>query len=137
MLPDPVVPPNVVPNFVGRRDESAAARGRRVRDITRVQGQDVEAPVIAHVGAGGCWHDADRHGGAFRHRKQVDELRLRHLRAADELMEGAEDRSAELPVFREPDYEAERGRGLHIISALAAELGWYHVLGGKVVWVLL
>src|SRR6266545_3932548 len=58
-----------------------------------------------------------------------------HLRpVSGMLLLEVEDRSPDLPVFREPDYVAERGRGLHVVSALAVEIGWYRVLGGKIVW---
>jgi anti-sigma regulatory factor (Ser/Thr protein kinase) len=44
-----------------------------------------------------------------------------------------------MPTFEEPDYEAESGRGLHIVRQLAAELGWEEdkERGGKTVWALL
>lgn len=44
-----------------------------------------------------------------------------------------------MPVFKEPDYEAESGRGLHLVKSLAADLGWRedNERGGKTVWALL
>ncbi|MCW2903772.1 MAG: putative anti-sigma regulatory factor, serine/threonine protein kinase [Streptosporangiaceae bacterium] len=44
-----------------------------------------------------------------------------------------------MPVFREPDFVAESGRGLHIVRSLAADLGWRRDVdrGGKTVWALL
>jgi anti-sigma regulatory factor (Ser/Thr protein kinase) len=43
-----------------------------------------------------------------------------------------------MPVFREPDFVAESGRGLHIARSLAAGLGWRKEEGGgKTVWALL
>jgi anti-sigma regulatory factor (Ser/Thr protein kinase) len=47
------------------------------------------------------------------------------------------DCSPMLPILREPDFVSENGRGLHIMSALAAELGWHRSGGGKVVWAVL
>jgi anti-sigma regulatory factor (Ser/Thr protein kinase) len=41
------------------------------------------------------------------------------------------------PILQEPDFVAEHGRGLHIISALSTGLGWDIFAWGKVVWVLL
>ena len=48
-----------------------------------------------------------------------------------------QDCSPHLPVFREPDYAAESGRGLHVVDALCAVLDWAPVDGGKVVWAIL
>ena len=45
-----------------------------------------------------------------------------------------EDGSPHLPVLREPDYEAESGRGLHVVAALSAAYDWRPVDGGKIVW---
>jgi anti-sigma regulatory factor (Ser/Thr protein kinase) len=44
-----------------------------------------------------------------------------------------------MPAFREPDFVAESGRGLHIVRSLAAGLGWRRdeERGGKTVWALL
>jgi anti-sigma regulatory factor (Ser/Thr protein kinase) len=54
-------------------------------------------------------------------------------RALLEVQDGCPD----LPVFRDPDYVAERGRGLHVVSALATEVDWAPVDGGKIVWAIL
>jgi anti-sigma regulatory factor (Ser/Thr protein kinase) len=48
-----------------------------------------------------------------------------------------QDCSPELPHFREPDYEAEYGRGLHVVRALCTTFAWNPVEGGKVVYALL
>jgi anti-sigma regulatory factor (Ser/Thr protein kinase) len=47
------------------------------------------------------------------------------------------DCSPVLPVIRDADFVSETGRGLHIVGALAAELGWRRVGRGKVVWAAL
>lgn len=47
------------------------------------------------------------------------------------------DCSVDAPVFKDPDFAAERGRGLHIVAALSAGLGWNIFSCGKVVWALL
>jgi anti-sigma regulatory factor (Ser/Thr protein kinase) len=47
------------------------------------------------------------------------------------------DCSPVLPVLKEADFVAESGRGLHIVSALAKELGWHRLGRGKVVWATL
>jgi anti-sigma regulatory factor (Ser/Thr protein kinase) len=47
------------------------------------------------------------------------------------------DRSPALPVIQDADFVSENGRGLHIVDALAAELGWRRVGRGKVVWAVL
>jgi anti-sigma regulatory factor (Ser/Thr protein kinase) len=41
-----------------------------------------------------------------------------------------------VPVLKEPDYEAEKGRGLQLVAALSREWSWYpsETSGGKVVW---
>ncbi|HEY7484011.1 MAG TPA: ATP-binding protein [Streptosporangiaceae bacterium] len=59
-----------------------------------------------------------------------------HLAGVGLLME-VQDCSARLPVFREPDYVAESGRGLHLVAALCESLGWIALDGGKVIWALL
>jgi anti-sigma regulatory factor (Ser/Thr protein kinase) len=41
------------------------------------------------------------------------------------------------PILKDPDFLATEGRGLHIVSALSAGLGWDIFAWGKVVWVLL
>jgi anti-sigma regulatory factor (Ser/Thr protein kinase) len=56
--------------------------------------------------------------------------------AGGELLMEVQDCSARLPVFREPDYAAESGRGLHLVSALCKNLDWIVVDGGKVIWAL-
>ena len=48
-----------------------------------------------------------------------------------------QDCSPRLPEFRQPDYAAESGRGLHVVSALCAGFDWHPLDGGKVVWALL
>jgi anti-sigma regulatory factor (Ser/Thr protein kinase) len=60
-------------------------------------------------------------------------LRLAGGRALIEV----QDCSPHLPVLREPDYEAESGRGLHLVAALSAAYDWTPVDGGKVVWSIL
>jgi anti-sigma regulatory factor (Ser/Thr protein kinase) len=57
--------------------------------------------------------------------------------ASGRLLIEVQDCSPELPVFRDPDYVAESGRGLHIVKAYAAILRWIPVPGGKVTWALL
>jgi anti-sigma regulatory factor (Ser/Thr protein kinase) len=47
------------------------------------------------------------------------------------------DCSPVLPVVKDADFVSETGRGLHIVSALAAELGWHRAGRGKVVWAAL
>lgn len=47
------------------------------------------------------------------------------------------DCSPVLPVVKDADFVAETGRGLHIVGALAAELGWRRIGRGKVVWAIL
>jgi anti-sigma regulatory factor (Ser/Thr protein kinase) len=60
------------------------------------------------------------------------------LRPADGgLLIEVQDCSPQLPVFRDPDYAAESGRGLHVVNALCAKLDWTPVNGGKVTWALL
>jgi anti-sigma regulatory factor (Ser/Thr protein kinase) len=47
------------------------------------------------------------------------------------------DCSPDPPVFKDPDYLAEKGRGLHIVAELSLRLGWDVFPCGKVVWALL
>ncbi|HEX6468660.1 MAG TPA: ATP-binding protein [Streptosporangiaceae bacterium] len=47
------------------------------------------------------------------------------------------DCSPVLPVRQPPDVVAETGRGLHIMDALAEEIGWHRCGQGKVVWAAL
>jgi anti-sigma regulatory factor (Ser/Thr protein kinase) len=39
-----------------------------------------------------------------------------------------------IPSPREADAEAESGRGLHLVAALAADWGWTPANGGKITW---
>jgi anti-sigma regulatory factor (Ser/Thr protein kinase) len=41
------------------------------------------------------------------------------------------------PVFKDPDFLATEGRGLHIVDELSVRLGWDIFPCGKVVWVVL
>jgi anti-sigma regulatory factor (Ser/Thr protein kinase) len=47
------------------------------------------------------------------------------------------DCSPVFPVFQPPDFVSETGRGLHIVDALAAEIGWHRCGRGKIVWAAL
>ncbi len=47
------------------------------------------------------------------------------------------DCSPVLPVIMPADFVSETGRGLHIVGALAARVGWHRVGRGKVVWAAL
>jgi anti-sigma regulatory factor (Ser/Thr protein kinase) len=47
------------------------------------------------------------------------------------------DCSPVFPVLQPPDFVAETGRGMHIIDALAEQVGWYRSGHGKVVWAAL
>lgn len=41
------------------------------------------------------------------------------------------------PVFRDPDFLAEGGRGLHVVEELGTKFGYDTFCCGKVVWVLM
>jgi anti-sigma regulatory factor (Ser/Thr protein kinase) len=47
------------------------------------------------------------------------------------------DCSPVLPVVKDADFVSETGRGLHIVDALSAELGWRRIGRGKMVWAVL
>jgi hypothetical protein len=47
------------------------------------------------------------------------------------------DRAPGLPLPRELTRDAESGRGLRLVAALAADWGWSPVCGGKVVWAII
>jgi len=46
------------------------------------------------------------------------------------------DGAAQVPVRREPTADADSGRGLLLVEAIAARWGWYrdHHGGGKIIW---
>jgi anti-sigma regulatory factor (Ser/Thr protein kinase) len=44
------------------------------------------------------------------------------------------DYAPDVPTPRQPDGESESGRGLALVAALAADLGWNPTGTGKVVW---
>jgi anti-sigma regulatory factor (Ser/Thr protein kinase) len=48
-----------------------------------------------------------------------------------------QDCSPVFPVIMPADFVSESGRGLHIVSALAEQLGWQRIGRGKVVWAIL
>lgn len=47
------------------------------------------------------------------------------------------DSSDEVPVVKEPDFEAEIGRGMYLINELSAQWGVRKAAAGKCVWVIL
>lgn len=63
-------------------------------------------------------------------------LRLSTTEARDSLLIQVCDSTSEAPMVKEPELEAEGGRGLWLVELLTARWGWYPVegLGGKVVW---
>jgi anti-sigma regulatory factor (Ser/Thr protein kinase) len=73
---------------------------------------------------------------SYKHAPEGPSWLSLHLAGSRLLLE-VQDCSARLPEFREPDYAAESGRGLHLVAALCKDLDWSLVDGGKVIWALL
>jgi anti-sigma regulatory factor (Ser/Thr protein kinase) len=74
---------------------------------------------------------------AFRHAGTYGPIWLSLRLAGGRPLIEVRDRSPELPVFREPDFAAESGRGLHVVAALSAAFDWALADGGKITWALL
>ena len=72
-------------------------------------------------------------GNAVRH-AEGDMMRVRLRRDGSVLRIAVEDASPHIPQVREPDWEAESGRGMVIIDALAHRWGCAPTGTGKVVW---
>jgi anti-sigma regulatory factor (Ser/Thr protein kinase) len=73
-------------------------------------------------------------GGAGRHRWPV---RLGLVQPGQFVLCAVADPSPRPPEPKDPDYLAESGRGLHVISALSDRWGWtVPAESGKVVWAL-
>jgi anti-sigma regulatory factor (Ser/Thr protein kinase) len=71
---------------------------------------------------------------AVQHGDGPIELRLRVDDDAGMLFGEVRDASAVLPTRREAAPSDENGRGLALITALAASYGWQRIDGGKAVW---
>jgi anti-sigma regulatory factor (Ser/Thr protein kinase) len=55
-------------------------------------------------------------------------------RFADRVHIAVWDDASGKPELKEPDYDAEHGRGLHLVDALAADWGCDFAQTGKIVW---
>jgi two-component sensor histidine kinase len=71
---------------------------------------------------------------AVQHSDGPIELRLRVDDDAGMLFAEVRDASAVLPTRRETTPNDEDGRGLALITLLAASYGWARIDGGKTVW---
>ncbi len=83
--------------------------------------------------------NAFQHGLASARTPAAERLvRLKLLAQPPLVMCLVSDPGVRIPVLREPDLTAERGRGLQVVEACSVRWGW-HLLdgGGKIVWALL
>lgn len=122
---------------VARRFAAATLRDWDMHDLRG----DVELVVSELVtnalsyGLAACADDvpADSH-----HRPDPPEsIRLTLARRGANVICMVEDASGEAPILREPDGEAEAGRGLQLVAAFSRRWGWSpRTGGGKVVWAL-
>ncbi len=66
---------------------------------------------------------------------EVHLIQVQLVLAADDLVIGVWDRDRRPPVLREPDLDAEGGRGMFLIESMSRRWGCDHpTTGGKVVW---
>jgi anti-sigma regulatory factor (Ser/Thr protein kinase) len=98
-------------------------------DISYVVSELVTNAVRASTGADGSPNYTDASGAL-----PVVHLRLQsdHRRVIVEVW----DLSTALPVAKQPDPDAESGRGLLLVEALTEHWGWEHIPNwpGKVIW---
>lgn len=79
--------------------------------------------------------NALRHGRRVRTAAERDPIRLSMLRRGGELVCAVRDRSDRMPQRREPDFQFESGRGLHLVACFCDGWGVLPVLpSGKHVW---
>ncbi|UOE22062.1 ATP-binding protein [Thermobifida halotolerans] len=81
--------------------------------------------------------NALRHAGVRLDGAGESVIQLSAMRRGMELICAVRDGSDRLPIRREPDFMAETGRGLHLVSCFSR--GWGAVptaVGGKFVWAL-
>ena len=108
-------------------DLTAAREARRHADraLRRWRLSDLVDPVLLVV--------SELVGNAVRHGRPPVDLRLRRTGRSVRLE--VHDEASEPPAERRPDADAEYGRGLLIVDAVATESGVKDVPGnGKVVW---
>jgi anti-sigma regulatory factor (Ser/Thr protein kinase) len=98
-------------------------------DVTLIVSELVTNAVVASAGA----------DGRPRVTEAGSDLPLVHLRLWSDrtrIVIEAWDQSPRAPEAKQPEPDAENGRGLLIVEALSKRSGWYHVPDwpGKVVW---
>jgi anti-sigma regulatory factor (Ser/Thr protein kinase) len=98
-------------------------------DVTLIVSELVTNAVVASAGA----------DGRPRVTEAGSDLPLVHLRLWSDrtrIVIEAWDQSPRAPEAKQPEPDAENGRGLLIVEGLSKRSGWYHVPGwpGKVVW---
>ncbi|HET9078063.1 MAG TPA: ATP-binding protein [Acidimicrobiales bacterium] len=85
----------------------------RVRDVASLCTSEVATNAVRHAGT---------------------PFRLTVEARASEVVIEVEDRDEDEPVSRLPDLDAESGRGLWMVTAMASRWGYQKVHHGKVVW---
>lgn len=112
--------------FPGRTDQVALAR-RLVHDaLARCQARDDAVLLASELSANAVLHSASRHSGSFG-------VRLSHD-AATVRIEVRDEGSVTVPAAERRAGEAQSGRGLVIVQALA--IRWSHSAdqSGRLVW---
>ncbi|MEE1929582.1 ATP-binding protein [Streptomyces sp. TRM 70351] len=98
-----------------------------VAGAVRALGGDAEAVGVARLGVSELLSNVVRHVPDSRCRVEVE-------RRGRDLYVRVLDRSPQPPVVTEPDWNAERGRGLWLLREMVAEFGHTRTGGGKAVW---
>lgn len=71
------------------------------------------------------------------HADSTDSIRLTLARRGANVICMVEDASGEAPIEKDPDRDAEAGRGLQLVASFSRRWGWSRRAGGgKVVWAL-
>jgi anti-sigma regulatory factor (Ser/Thr protein kinase) len=98
-------------------------------DVTLIVSELVTNAVVASTDADGRPKDTDGSGGL-----PVVQLRLWSDRTR--IVIEVWDQSPRAPEVKQPEPDAENGRGLLLVEALSERWGWDHVPGwsGKVAW---
>lgn len=125
-----IPPENIATWHLTFRGEAAGEARRYVRQQLTAWGlDDLEMPSTLIV--------SEIAGNAIRYASGTGpngQLCLRMIRTADNLTIEMEDGSESVPHVRHPGLMSERGRGLHILGALADRWGARYTEGGKFIW---
>lgn len=100
---------------------------RQAAEAVRALGGDAEAVGVVRLGVSELLSNVVRHVADARCRVEVEG-------SGTDVVVTVYDRSPLPPVVSEPDWDAERGRGLWLLREMVTGFGYTRVGGGKAVW---